>query len=351
MVHSRGTVFFLGPHFEAFPDWVNGRKVISEDDKVLQRLRIDKRILNRAVLAVAPHCGRNHQRAVAVDYGYDDIDGYNWGEADVNNYVEAYDCRPPPIFIPLITVAEIAVFIYYAVIHSTDSDPSNDVTASSGVPIKSVLIYNPVKRHEAWRFLTYMFIHNGYIHLIFNCLLQVVLGLLLEVVHKFWRVGLVYLLGVITGSLAHSVSDPFVLLAGASGGCYALIGAHLATVMMNWSLMQEGWLEDPLNFLSSGVVRLILIILLGGGDTGLAIYARFRDPSQATRVGFSAHFGGFIAGLLLGIVILRNLKVEKWEKVCFWVSIVVYMCFVIAAILFNVFCVQINRCPASVWTT
>ncbi|VDQ17103.1 unnamed protein product [Trichobilharzia regenti] len=90
--------------------------------------------------------------------------------------------------------------MYYAIIHYTDSDPSNDVTASSGVPFNSILIYNPVKRHEAWRFLTYMFIHSGYMHLIFNCLLQVVLGLLLELVHKFWRVGLVYLLGVITGN-------------------------------------------------------------------------------------------------------------------------------------------------------
>ncbi|CAI2723327.1 unnamed protein product [Schistosoma spindalis] len=327
------------------------KQVLSEDEGTLRRLRIHKRVLNRAVLAIAPDCGREHQRAVAVNSGYDAIDGYNWGEADVDNYVQAYDCRPPPIFIPLITIAEIAVFIYYVVTYSNKPSSSNIVTASSGVPVDSILIYNPTKRHEVWRFLTYMFIHNGYVHLAFNCLLQVVLGLLLEIVHKFWRVGLVYLLGVIAGSLAHSVSDPFVLLAGASGGCYALIGAHLATVIMNWDIMQEGWLKDPLNFISSGVVRLILIILLGGGDTGLAIYARLKNPDKRTRVGFSAHFGGFIAGLLLGVVILRNLKVEKWEKVFFWICILFYVLFSIAAILFNVFCVGINKCPASIWNT
>ncbi|VDQ14197.1 unnamed protein product, partial [Trichobilharzia regenti] len=32
-----------------------------------------------------------------------------------------------------------------------------------------------------------------------------------------------------------------------------------------------------------------------GGDTGLAIYARFTNPNQQTRVGFSAHLGGFVA--------------------------------------------------------
>ena len=32
--------------------------------------------------------------------------------------------------------------------------------------------------------------------------------------------------------MSHSVSDAPTMLAGASGGCYALIGAHLAIVIM-----------------------------------------------------------------------------------------------------------------------
>ncbi|VDP83105.1 unnamed protein product [Echinostoma caproni] len=116
----------------------------------------------------------------------------------------------------------------------------------------------------------------------------------------------------------------------------------------NWKAMQENWLDNPVNFLSSGVVRLILIILLGGGDTGFAIYARLKNP-QASRVGFSAHLGGFVAGVLVGIPILRNLEVERWEKVCFWVSIVLFTCFVVAAILFNGFCMRINLCPACIY--
>lgn len=34
------------------------------------------------------------------------------------------------------------------------------------------------------------------------------------------------------GSLATSVVDPWTLLCGASGGCYALIGAHFAIIIM-----------------------------------------------------------------------------------------------------------------------
>lgn len=41
-----------------------------------------------------------------------------------------------------------------------------------------------------------------------------------------------YLAGVAAGSLATSLTDPKVYLAGASGGVYALIAAHIATIIM-----------------------------------------------------------------------------------------------------------------------
>jgi len=45
---------------------------------------------------------------------------------------------------------------------------------------------------------------------------------------------LVYLSGVLAGSLWTSVIIPNVYLSGASGGVYALITAHLGTVIMNY---------------------------------------------------------------------------------------------------------------------
>ena len=36
----------------------------------------------------------------------------------------------------------------------------------------------------------------------------------------------------IAGSLAHSLTDHHIALAGASGGCYALIGAHFASIVV-----------------------------------------------------------------------------------------------------------------------
>lgn len=62
--------------------------------------------------------------------------------------------------------------------------------------------------------------------------MQVVLGIPLEMVHSWWRVLIIYVAGVVAGSLGTSVADPTVYLAGASGGVYALLLAHLASIML-----------------------------------------------------------------------------------------------------------------------
>lgn len=69
-------------------------------------------------------------------------------------------------------------------------------------------------------------------HLLINLLVQVLLGIPLEMVHKWWRVLVVYLAGVLAGSLGTSVVDPTVKLAGASGGVYSLVTAHIASIIM-----------------------------------------------------------------------------------------------------------------------
>ena len=105
---------------------------------------------------------------------------------------------------------------------------------SGGAPLDSPLIYNPSRRYEVWRFLTYMLLHSGlvvtfetstlsrfhvynlfirnrrsfsYFHIIFNLGVQLVLGIPLEMVHKGVRVGIVYILGVIGGLWSHITSQ------------------------------------------------------------------------------------------------------------------------------------------------
>lgn len=98
----------------------------------------------------------------------------------------------------------------------------------------------------------------------FNALLQLMIGVPLEMVHGLLRISLLYLAGVLageagaqplatslkrliltalpllhTGSLTVSITDMRAPVVGGSGGVYALCSAHLANVVM--VIEQPGW--------------------------------------------------------------------------------------------------------------
>ena len=121
-------------------------------------------------------------------------------------------------------------------------------------PQCSHLVFSPYRRKEVWRYFTYMFLHVNLQHLLMNIFLQWFVGLTLEMTHGTKKLAIVYIFGVISGSLATSVFDQTVYLAGASGGCYALIAAHIATLIINWNddviiLHQRFRLESVQDFL------------------------------------------------------------------------------------------------------
>ncbi|XP_018346074.1 PREDICTED: protein rhomboid isoform X3 [Trachymyrmex septentrionalis] len=229
-------------------------------------------------------------------------------------YEEEYSCRPPAIAMIIISIIEIILFMYDVIKHKSLSVEG---------PAATLFIYNPHKRYQAWRYLTYMFVHVGVFHLVVNLLVQIMLGVPLEMVHKWWRVLIIYIAGVLAGSLGTSVSDPTVYLAGASGGVYALITAHVATIIMNWSQMEFA------------VLQLLVFLVITSVDVGQAIYNRYVLDTN-DQIGYVAHLAGAIAGLLVGINILRNLEVQTWEKVIWWASIVTFTGLMTAAILWNI---------------
>ncbi|EEB13444.1 conserved hypothetical protein [Pediculus humanus corporis] len=230
-------------------------------------------------------------------------------------YEEHYSCCPPPLFMIIITVLELFAYIY----DSIDQKPGQPSTTTI---LASLFIYNPHRRAEAWRYLTYMFVHIGIFHLLVNLLVQIMLGIPLEMVHHWWRVLFVYLAGVVAGSLATSVSDPSIYLAGASGGVYAIMAAHVASIIMNWTEKRFAW------------VQLLIFIILAITDVGTAIYNRYiLDVND--QVGYVAHLAGAVAGLLVGINVLRNFRVRTWEKTLRWFSFFFYSVLMLIAIIWN----------------
>uniref|UniRef100_A0A3Q3LPZ3 Rhomboid-related protein 2 n=1 Tax=Labrus bergylta TaxID=56723 RepID=A0A3Q3LPZ3_9LABR len=233
-----------------------------------------------------------------------------------STYLERANCCPPPIFIILISIVELAVFIYYAV-----WKPQKQwVTLDEGI-WNSPLTYKSERRQEAWRFISYMFVHAGVEHIIGNLVMQLIVGIPLELVHKGFEVGMVYLAGVLAGSLSSSIFDPLSALVGASGGVYALIGGYFMNAVVNFREM------IPL----LGVFRILAILTFG-----IVLPCAFILFIYVT-VSFVAHFGGIVAGMTIGYVFFSDYNKKLLKDPRFWMCIVGFAVFLLFAILFNIF--------------
>lgn len=51
---------------------------------------------------------------------------------------------------------------------------------------------------------------------------------------------------------------------------------------------------------------------------------------------YIAHLAGFVAGLLLGMVTLRNLREHSWEVALKWTGLVVFVCLIVAAVVIQI---------------
>ncbi|KAI6242994.1 hypothetical protein M3Y99_00210200 [Aphelenchoides fujianensis] len=229
-------------------------------------------------------------------------------------YMLQYNLLPPPLFMILISVVQVAIYLYYTF------EKGGTFSAVGPVPIHSIFILDPHRKAEFWRFFTYMFIHVGYTHLIVNVVVQLILGLPLELVHKLWRIGGLYILGVFSGAILVMAVDPNVYLGGASGGVYTMLTAHVSNLILNWSDMEFHW------------VRAAIIAVLISTDVGVAVYQRY-FAGVANRISYVSHLGGAIAGILLGIVLLRNLRWKKWEVYAWWMALVAYILFVAVCLI------------------
>lgn len=208
-------------------------------------------------------------------------------------------------------------------VFSEDEYNHKPIGENTNGPAATLFIYNPYKRAEAWRFVTYMFVHVGVMHIMMNLIIQIFLGVALELVHHWWRVALVYLAGVLAGSMGTSIVNPNIYLAGASGGVYALITAHIATIIMNWREMEFA------------IVQLFVFLIFCITDIGFAAYRHFNDIHD--QVGYVAHLCGAVAGLLVGIGVLRNLKVRPWERKLWWCAVTLYFLLMISGISIHIF--------------
>lgn len=248
-------------------------------------------------------------------------------------FLQAYggvlSCNPPPLFMILFATMQIAMFVFYVIRRNTLQNGE-----SIGFDTHdSMWIYDPDKRNEAWRWVTYAVLHYDSEHLLGNVLLQILVGFLLELYFK-WRICVIFFFGILSGSLASSCVDPHIKLLGSSGGSYAIIGAYLALMLRRFRELPR-----PMRLLNGAIAFTLLVYV--SIDFGLAYSRRYNGDSGGTKISHIAHVAGMFTGWTVGYAILHNFKTKLTTAdiapyLGLVIFIVIYITFVLIAILFNI---------------
>ncbi|KAG5892709.1 hypothetical protein JTB14_002834 [Gonioctena quinquepunctata] len=199
--------------------------------------------------------------------------------------------------------------------------------------IQKFLRFEPSKRIEIWRFVTYMLVHDDWYHLILNVVIQCIFAILLEKRQGRLRVLVLYLLGGVTGVLGASCVHPDLVI-GASAGVYALLISNISDIILNFQNVKYKIYRG-----SSIAVLVIFDVVYNI----VHVYAK-KEPV----ISWEAHFVGGAAGLLLGLVIFRShenaAEASKFvgiNRALLWTGLILYSIVVISFVIISV---QIKKC-------
>jgi len=168
--------------------------------------------------------------------------------------------------------------------------------------------------------------------------LQLLVGVLLEVVHKWKRVAPIYILGVLTASVGYNIVDHYSLI-GASGGIYCLIAACLPDIIINWKesraifvqRFRQGHVAHACDGKLLRVLRLFAVVAFAVFDIGYNII----NATENDGVSVWAHGFGSLAGFMFGLVLLKDSMEEAWEKKAKRVSGTTFVIFFLVMVALN----------------
>lgn len=209
----------------------------------------------------------------------------------------------------LIIAANVLVFIFELTLPKPDLEAL--VRIFGIVPARYTMAdMGSGATYQYWPFLTSMFLHGGFWHLLGNMWALWIFGKSVEERLGSLRFVIFYLLSGIAASITHIVLNPGSTLpsVGASGAISGVMGAYLmmfptATIIAVIPIFIFPFFIELPAVLFLGLW--FLIQFLGGAASSLL-------PSQAGGVAFWAHVGGFIFGMLT-YRLFQPHKVRRFE--------------------------------------
>ncbi len=149
-----------------------------------------------------------------------------------------------------------------------------------------------------WQLGTYMFLHAGFIHLLFNMLILYFLGTEIERTLGGRNFLIIYWVAGVLGGLGWSLLTEVGVCIGASGAVLGLLGAYVA-------LFPQRQITVLIFFIIPVTMRAwVLAVILGGIDF-LLMATHISSP-----IAHAAHLAGLVAGYSFVFVVFKK---RRWR--------------------------------------
>lgn len=184
---------------------------------------------------------------------------------------------------PKNSVSCIATFLGRLSFQPFKENPLLGPSSSTLEKMGALDVNKVVHGHQGWRLITCNWLHAGLFHILANMLSLLVIGIRLEREFGFVRIGLLYAISGLGGSMLSSLFIQTNISVGASGAVFGLLGGMLSELITNWTLYANKF---------AALLTLMIIVVVNLAVGILPHMDNF------------AHIGGFFSGFLLGFVFL-----------------------------------------------
>jgi membrane associated rhomboid family serine protease len=154
--------------------------------------------------------------------------------------------------------------------------------SGTGVVINNGVLFGPaiVHQHEYWRLITSGFLHDGFLHILFNMFFLWIIGPQLETAIGTVNFVVVYFVSLLAGSFGALLFQPALPTLGASGALFGLLGALIVVAH-----------DRGISIWRSGLGPILVINIV----FSLAV----------RNISIGGHLGGFVGGLISGWLIVQ----------------------------------------------
>lgn len=189
---------------------------------------------------------------------------------------------------------------------------TNTIGSSSLAAILMGGLYKPYVfgLHQYYRIITAGFLHVSILHLLINIINFIYLGKVIEpLFKKKWMYLVLLVLGIIGGNLLALIGPNQSITLGLSSGMYALLGFYTVYSFEHHYFKNKMYLR---NYIYMMVINLYISFL----------------PT----ISLAGHLGGFITGLLFGLVLSHDTRFKPLQlhiRICTALLVIILIGFVI----------------------